>query len=96
MGNEGVAIKKDPGVKTLKIGKKLASTLVKQRAHDSREEAAEAHQKAKEGLAVASADEDLGLQRHDVNVANDFDRDLVENLKVWMSDPSSLAGRDQC
>ena len=58
-GQEGIAVKKNNGgEKTMKIGKRLSSILIKQREHDGREDAEAAAAKNKENLAVAAATQD--------------------------------------
>lgn len=58
MGTEGIAVQKNPKQKTLKVGKKLASKLIKQRQHETKEDAQECHDKAKEGLTASGVDQD--------------------------------------
>lgn len=58
MGTEGIATKKRPKEKTLKVGKRLAAKMVKQREHETKEEAADYVAKDKEGLTASFVDQD--------------------------------------
>lgn len=56
-GNEGIAVAKNPGEKLLRIGKKMASTLVRQKQHDSKDEAKEEQEKGAKALKVKGVDQ---------------------------------------
>ena len=56
---EGVATKKNKNnEKTMKVGKRLASKLLKQREHESKEDAEAAQEKGKENLKVEAVTQD--------------------------------------
>lgn len=56
-GVEGVAVEKNPGQKTIKVGKRLASSKIKQEHHETREEANEAMEANASNLKVDAVDQ---------------------------------------
>ena len=60
LGVEGIATKKKGGEKTMKVGKRLASKLVKRSEHETKEDAEASQEKGKENLKVDAVTQDWG------------------------------------
>ncbi|CAK9086276.1 unnamed protein product [Durusdinium trenchii] len=67
-GQEGVAIEKNPGQKVITLGKKVSTSKVKHVDHDSKQEAADAHEKARSNLQVnVQSQEKVDEKLKDIN-----------------------------